>query len=752
MDLNAKWIMPSRTLEGETAPVYRKRFASGPVKKAILRVTALGVYRAELNGKRVGDFILAPGFTAYRSRLQVQEYDVTDLIASDNELSITVGKGWYHSWFLMKLWAVPEWRKELMNRPLAAIAELSITDENGCETVVPTDESWEWGESAVRASSLYGGEVYDATWTPVFQPVSVYGETEKRFTDASGRIAVCKRPSDALIKQEGPYVREQERIEPVAVFTTPKGETVLDFGQNLAGTLAVTVNAKAGETVDVSFGEVLDADGNFFNANYRDAECRYHYVCRDGDQTFQPEFTFYGFRYVRVNEFPGGAADALEPPVKTLKRAFISVVLHSDMKQTGRIETSDKTLNRLFQNSVWSQKGNFIDIPTDCPQRDERAGWTGDAQVFAKTACLHFDTEQFFKKWLADLKADQTDDGFMPSVIPDVRYRRFSSPAWGDAATIVPWEVYLAYGDKDVLEAQFDSMKKWVDFITKDTLVPDLWIDELKEGERHYGDWVALDAPAGSYKGSTRDAFIGSAFYARSTELVVKAGKIIGKDVSAYEALYDRIVKKFRETFTDYRTQTECILAAHFRLANDPQKAADQLAEMVEASGMKLITGFIGTPYILHVLSDYGHADLAWSLLLRKEYPSWLYQVTKGATTVWEHLDGIKPDGTMWSTDMNSFNHYAYGSVMDWVYTKAAGIQTVEEAPGYGKVRIAPQPDERLGWLDVSLDTRHGKVRSAWKKEDNAWRFEITVPVEAELVIAGEKRTVPPGTYTFARN
>ena len=412
------------------------------------------------------------------------------------------------------------------------------------------------------------------------------------------------------------------------------------------------------------------------------------------------------------------------------------------MKRTGRLICSNQHLNRLFDNIIWGQKGNFVDVPTDCPQRDERLGWTGDAQVFARTACLNYDAEKFFTKWLADMAADQHEDGYVGHVIPDLLQAPAASAAWGDAAAICPWEVYRAYGNPAILENQFECMHKWVDYITAATTTPNLWT-----GGTHYGDWLGLDAPSGSYKGSSDETFIASAFYARSTALVIKAGKALGRDVSAYETLYSDIVAAFRKTYPEYKTQTECVLAAHFRLAPDCQAAADRLARMVKECGMKLQTGFVGTPYLLHVLSDYGYTDLAYSLLLREQYPSWLYPVTKGATTIWEHWDGIMEDGGFWSADMNSYNHYAYGAVADWVYGVAAGITPA--APGYEKARIAPIPDKRLGWLKASLHTRHGLIRSQWKQQDGMWRYEITTPVEAEIVIDGKIRQVSAGTYYF---
>ena len=414
------------------------------------------------------------------------------------------------------------------------------------------------------------------------------------------------------------------------------------------------------------------------------------------------------------------------------------------MKRTGFLSSSNTLLNQLFSNIIWGQKGNFLDVPTDCPQRDERLGWTGDAQVFVRTACLNYDAEKFFTKWLADLASDQHDDGYVGHVIPDLLQNPHASSAWGDAAAICPWQVYLAFGNKQILKNQYQSMKKWIDYITSTTTTKYLWT-----GGTHYGDWLGLDAPSGSYKGSSNEDFIASAFYAYSTSLVIQAGTVLGEDVSELSTLYENIVNTFQKTWPTYHTQTECVLAAHFKLAKDCQAAADQLADMVRACDTKLQTGFVGTPYLLHVLSDYGHTDLAWDLLLRTKYPSWLYPVTKGATTIWEHWDGIMEDGSFWSKDMNSYNHYAYGSVADWVYGVAAGILPRKDAPGYAKVTIAPHPDKRLDWLRAELDTRHGHISSFWTKEDDSWRYEITVPVEADIVIDGVCHSVRAGSYCF---
>lgn len=719
MEWKGKWIGPAQSM-GDVCPVFVREFNKGDfpgkeIKSVQLQVTALGVYEAQLNGKRVGDYVLAPGWTSYETRHQYQCYDITELVEDRNRLEITVGKGWYRS--PVPGWITEEGKAQRAAIPAGLIAEIKITFTDTTTAVIPTDETWQAAESRIRFSEIYDGEVYDASFeVSDYQPV-----------------VLLERTTDNLIPQQGEKITEHEYVKAARCFTAPNGEVVVDFGQEVTGYIQFTVDAKAGEKVEISHGEVLDKDGNFYNANYRSAKSKIYYTCCDGVQTYKPKMTFFGFRYIRLDQFPGTpCADQ-----------FYAVAVHSDMKRTGRLRSSNPLLNQLFSNIIWGQKGNFLDVPTDCPQRDERMGWTGDAQAFVKTASYNFDVDRFFTKWLADMAADQRPDGSIGHVVPTL-YVGSGSAAWDDAAAICPWQIYLTYGDKEILRQQFDCMKKYIGFITNSTKDPYLWT-----GGEHYEDWLGLDAPVGSYKGSSRADFIASAFYAYSTSLVVKAGRVLGEDVSEYERLYQGIVDTFRKTFTDYRTQTEHVLAVHFGLAEEPQKTADALAEMIKACGSKLQTGFVGTPYLLHVLSSYGHTELAYTLLLRTEYPSWLYPVTKGATTVWEHWDGIMENGDFWSTDMNSFNHYAYGAVADWVYEAAAGIQTVEDAPGFARVKIAPQPDSRLDWLEASIETRKGTARSLWKQEEGRIRYEITTPSPAEIVIAGKTMEVEAGDYIF---
>lgn len=720
MDWTAKWITPQREY-GDVIPNFSKKFQiMDEIEKATLFVTALGTYEVLVNGQRVSDYVLAPGWTTYKSRLQYQEYDVTDLLQSKNDWNILVGKGWYRSNMSGRM------LDELKAQPPAVKGELMIRYKTGREEWIVTDETWQVSESEIRFSEIYDGEICDARVTPLND------EGVKLFDG----------PDQTLIPQEGEKILEHERLEVADIITTPKGEVVLDFGQEITGYVEVTVEAKAGETVRLSHGEVLDKDGNFYNENYRTAKAQFHYICRDGVQTYHPRLTFYGFRYVRVEDFPGGIS-------KVKPENFKAIAVYSDIKRTGYLSSSNSLLNKFFDNVIWGQKGNFLDIPTDCPQRNERLGWTGDAQVFIRAAAYNFDVQKFFHKWLGCLRADQLEDGYVGQMIPDTWQMECSAAGWGDAAIICPWELYRAYGDMEILKVSFPSMKKRIDYITRETKDEYLWT-----GGRQLADWLALDGEgeaAGKDKrqGGSRDDFVASAFYAYSTGLVVKIGKLLGEDVSEYENLYGNIVAKFQKVYDTYKTQTECVLAVHFGLTEHPKETVNQLAEMIRENGGALTTGFLGTPYLLHVLSDYGYSELAYDLLLREEYPSWLFSVKQGATTVWEHWDSLKEDGTFWEPSMNSFNHYAYGAVTDWVYGVAAGIQPTEEHPGYEKVRIAPIPTEKLDWLEARLDTRYGLVRSIWKKEKNFWRYEITTPVEAEIVIDGEKKQVTPGTYYF---
>ena len=713
-----KWIKSGKTAE---CPLFRKKFAiEKEVKKATLQITAAGVYEAMLNGTRVGDFFLAPGWTTYRFRHQVQEYDVTALLQAENKLEVLVGSGWFNGAIA---WACKS------EHPVMLLAELQIEYTDGTTETIYTDGSWQTAESAVREADIYHGEVFDATFCD----------------NAPVAAAECDYPKTQLIPQEGEKICLQEQLKPVRRFTTPKGETVLDFGQEISGIVRIETDAPRGTCITLRCAEMLDRDGNFYIDNYRDARSTMQLICAGGKTVWQPQLTFYGFRYICVEGWPG----EVQP------QAFTAIMACSDLKRTGTLTSGVQKLNRLFENIHWGQRDNFVDVPTDCPQRDERLGWTGDAQVFINAACYQYDTKRFYTKWLNDVKVDQRKDGSVPRVVPAVLDRPTedgvcSSTAWGDAATICPWQLYRHYGDKALLASHFDMMKRWVDYMTAQTDTPYLWTGyEQKKDRYHFGDWLGLDAADGSYTGSSDKDFIASAYYAYSTELVCKAGCALGADVTAYETLYRNIVATFREKYSECHTQTECALAVYFNLAVHKQAVADQLAQMVQQNGNRLTTGFVGTPYLLYALSQNGHADVAYALLLQEDFPSWLYAVNHGATTIWEHWDGRRADGTFWSEKMNSFNHYAYGAVAGWVFEEAAGITPLETAPGFAQVRVAPKPDARLGWLRAELDTPHGKIVSAWFAEDDRVRYEITVPVAAEIEINGVTQQVTAGTYLF---
>lgn len=725
----SQWIQGGTDAD-RPLPVFRKRFEAPAEGKLFLEITALGVYEAMLNGKRVGDFVMAPGWTHYPRRVQVQRYDLSGMLKARNELVVRLGRGWYGS----KLMVTPHDGRV----PLALRAILVLEDDKGERPVMGTDASWEWAEGETLSSSLYGGESVDCRrrlrgWKPV---------------------SIVKYPGVRLVPQDGPEVLEQDRLRPVKLLTTPKGERVLDFGQNLTGYVEIEVDGKSGQELLLHHAEILDPEGNFYTENLRKAEAVYHAILKSGKQVLKPRFTFYGFRYIRLTKWEGEASPD----------QFCAVVIHSQMERTGRFVSGNALVNQLYHNAVWGQKGNFVDVPTDCPQRDERMGWTGDAQAFIRAACYNYDALSFYRKWLRDLELCQYPGGGVPHFIPSqmTEQARLSkttgceenSAAWADAACICPWQLYLAYGEKAVLKEQFGSMKAWVDCIRRTGENEALW-----DSGFHFGDWLAQDAPnaaEGGCGGGTDKHLIATAMYANSTDLLVRAGKVLGKDMRPYEELHGRIVKAFQKRFMpggkfELPTQTACVLALEFGLSKKPEETLNTLIELIRAAGNKLQTGFVGTPYLLHVLTRHGHARLAYDLLLQEEAPSWLHSVLHGATTMWERWDGIRADGSLNTPSMNSFNHYAFGAVADWLYGKAAGIEPIEEAPGYQQVRIAPIPDQRLGFVQAELKTRHGVIRSAWAFTPGGLRYEITVPegVRAFIQLHHHEGWYGPGVWHF---
>ncbi|MBQ8229529.1 MAG: family 78 glycoside hydrolase catalytic domain [Clostridia bacterium] len=708
-----EWIECALATERDTVVVYKKSFSlRKKVAKAELFITACGVYCAILNGKRISE-PLAPGFDSYPYRMPYQKYDVTDCLGKENTIRVSVGRGWYGWW---------HWDSRICenskNRRMKACFFIEYQD--GTQAIVPSDDSWTACLGQCERSDIYDGEAYNAT-------LSDREETNARAveTDLDG----------LLILSDGEKVCEHERLKPVSSFLTPKGEFVIDFGQNLTGYIEFSITAKANEALEISHAEILDGDGNFYTENYRSAKAKIYYICKDGKQEYKPQHTFFGFRYIRLDKKP-----------ETVKAEdFTAIVVHSDIKRTGYIQTSNSILNRFFENVIWGQKDNFLDVPTDCPQRDERQGWTGDAQVFCRAATYNFDCEKFFARWLRMLRLEQTAHGFVPTIVPDTSNQAVLSAGWGDAATVCPWQVYQTYGNAAILREQFQSMQAHVRCIGTRSKKPYLWF-----GNWHFGDWLGLDAPEGSYTGSSDKDFIASAFYAYSTSLVIKAGEVLGENVDEYKTLYAKIRQTFLSTFPQPKTQTECALALYFGLTDDKEKTAKRLVDLIKNCGNHLQTGFIGTPYLLHALSENGYTEVAYELLLREEYPSWLYSVKQGATTVWEHWDGKNEQGEFWSADMNSFNHYAYGAAVDWLYSVAGGI-TPEKA-GFEKIRIAPKPSKTLDWLQVRLDTRKGKVAVKWQNKDGKTVYEIETPTDTSIVIGSKSYEVKKGCYIFEEN
>jgi alpha-L-rhamnosidase len=719
----AEWIEPGFVEDTVMRPgqLMRKEFTvPGKVARATVYITAHGMYEASLNGLRIGDAFLTPGWTTYNKRLQYQAYDVTGLIRNgNNAIGVMLGNGWYRG--------IIGFRNNLnfYGHDIALLCQVDITYRDGTTESIITDRSWKSSTGAVRYSEIYNGEEYDAR-------LEKKGWTLPGYDDSDwDNVRVTGYSKDVLIPTENEPVKKQESLMPVNIFTTPAGDHVIDFGQNLVGWIQMRVNGNAGDKIILSHAEVLDKDGNFYTANLRSAKARDIYILKGGEEEFyEPHFTWHGFRYLKVEGYPG----EIKP------ENFKAVVLHSAMKRTGSFITSDSMVNQLQHNIRWGQKGNFLDVPTDCPQRDERLGWTGDAQAFSRTAAFNMNVNSFFAKWLKDLAAEQVE-GKVPHVIPNVLGPgAVNSSGWADAATIVPWNMYLAYGDRRLLEQQYGSMRSYVESIRR-VAVNDLWNTGF-----HYGDWLFYrpDDDNSGMAAVTDKYLIAQCFYANSVQLLIKAANVLGRTDDACS--YGRLLKQIKAAFMNEYvtpggrlvsgTQTAYVLALRFNMLPEEMRdqAAARLAANIRSYG-HLTTGFLGTPYLCHVLSDFGYTDLAYDLLLRKKYPSWLYPVTMGATTIWERWDGQKPDGTFQTPGMNSFNHYAYGAIGDWMYRVMAGLDTFEDGPGYKHSMIRPNIDGRFSFVSASLDTYYGMLSSSWKIQGTTLIMEVEIPANTTSTV-----------------
>ena len=723
-DWKAKWI-EAGFAEDATRPaiLFRNQFSiNKKITSATLYITAHGMYEVQLNGNKVGDAYLTPGWTSYNKRLQYQVYDVTNMLSNgNNAIGATVGNGWYRGYLA---W---EDNKNIYGNKLGLLAQLNITYSNGTSETIVTDEKWKSATGAIKSVEIYHGETYDAR-------EEKSGWSKAGFNDAGWKGV--NLPTVAfynLVATENEPVKKHETFKAIKLITTPAGEKVLDFGQNLVGWVVVNASGNAGDKIVIKHAEVLDKAGNFYTENLRAAKATATYILKGGaPESFEPHFTFYGFRYIKIENYPG----EIKP------ENFTAVALYSDMKPTGTFTSSNALINQLQHNIQWGQRGNFLDVPTDCPQRDERLGWTGDAQAFSRTATFNFGVNNFFLKWMKDVAADQGADGKIPFVVPNVLGPGAGgSTGWADVATIIPWNIYLAYGDKRILENQYPSMKAWVKYMT-DSSKNDLWNHGF-----HFGDWLfyrPFDDNDG--RSAVTDKYlIAQCFYANSVQLLINTAKVLNN--TADEAMYTALLKKVKDAFLrEYLTpngrlvsgtQTAYVLALNFDMLpeNLRAQAAERLAENVKSYDNHLTTGFLGTPYLCHVLTRFGYTDIAFKLLLQEDYPSWLYPVKMGATTIWERWDGQKPDSSFQTPGMNSFNHYAYGAIGDWMYRKLVGLDTYEDGVGYKHIKIQPHIGGGFTNASASLQTYYGTVSSGWKIENDKLLMDIEIPANTTATV-----------------
>ncbi len=705
----------------EKANVFavEKKFTAHTGEKATLRATALGLYFAELNGVRVGDRYLTPGWTSYNKMLQVQEYDVSAMLKDgENVLTLTVGEGWFCSGVT---W---EKKRDLYGEQSAVCADLILSDK-----IISTDESWTARESVIRESGIYDGETQD--FTAVLKP-----------------LTVCEIAFDqsVLVAQISEPVRNIERLTVKEVIHTPAGELVYDFGQNMAGVVEIKTLENFAGTLTLQFAEIL-VNGNFYTDNLRSAKATDTFAVK-GERTLSPEFTFHGFRYMKLT--------GTELP----KKNVTAIVRHTDMKRTGHVRTNNARFNRLMDNVVWGQRGNFVDIPTDCPQRDERLGWTGDINAFCTTAAYNYDIRAFMKKWLADVRNDQAENGEIPHVIPDCLCGagdRSTAALWSDAIVMIPWKLYRMYGDISFLADNYAAMQKYMKAYEKNVE------NGLVVRGFNYGDWLAQDGEKfkQSINGRTESVFLASAFYLECLRIVSETAKLLGdKAEQEYLAKYQKTLDRIRAEYITPNgrvavdTMTAQALALCFGIVPEGNKkhSAQVLSENARAHSYKVTTGFAGTPYLLFALADNGYIETAFKILLNSSFPGWLYEVDMGATTIWERWDSLLPDGTPNPDGMNSYNHYAYGSVMEFVYRRIAGIDPLEA--GFQKVRVAPVSYVAFPEFRAEYESVRGKIVSNYEQREGKIIYEIELPdgVEGEIVLPNEAPVnVCGGKHIFER-
>ncbi|MBQ7209232.1 MAG: family 78 glycoside hydrolase catalytic domain [Lentisphaeria bacterium] len=724
-DWKARWIYLAGANGScsSPCPYFRREFElrKKPVR-AVLYVTARGLFEARINGERVGFDHFVPGWTDFRQQIQYISYDVTSLLKRGrNAAGAVLGDGWYCGYLSGR-------KRNTYGECPELLFQLEIRYADGSCDMILSGRDWKCATGPILSSDIYDGEEYDAR-------LEMPGWDRPGFDDAKWAKAACGEAaskSPALVRKCCPPVRRIMELAPVRILNPQKDIYIWDFGQNIAGRVRVRVKGYPGRLYSFHFGEMLNPDGTLYNLNYRSAKSTDYYTCRgpvDGFEEWEPLFTFHGFRYLQINgfQYSGAKPEDIEA---------VAVVMHSDLEVTGSFSCGAEKVNQLYSNVCWGQRGNFFEVPTDCPQRDERLGWTGDADVFAATAAFNMDVAAFFRKWLRDLREAQRADGAVPCVAPNLFDICWGAAAWADAAVRVPWIVYLRYGDAAILEECFDAMKKWVDY-QKNTS------RNLIRPKTAYGDWLALSAV------ETPSSLIGTAFFAETARIVGEAARVLGRreDAASYARLANRVKKTFRREFVGadgllkIRSQTSCVLALEFDLleAADISKNADLLVKLIRENGGRLATGFVGTAWLNSALSKSNHAETACDLLLQEEYPSWLFSVNQGATTIWERWNSYTVKEGFGRVSMNSFNHYAYGAVAEWMTSCVGGIRFADDGPGGKILLFAAEPDRRLGHAECGLKTPYGEVRSAWEFTSGSWIWRIAAPCNTRI------RVVLPG-------
>jgi alpha-L-rhamnosidase len=698
-----------------------------------MRATALGVFEVDINGRAIGAAVLSPGWSSYEWRVRYTEYDVTESLQAENEWEIRLGPGWYAGRLAWGGW------KQLYGSTPAAGADLEIIYEDGHLQIVRTDEDWEWAPSTSVFADLYDGQTIDARLAADWSPVDVRPPAA---TDFEPYI--------------GPPIERQEMIAPRRVWRSPAGALLVDFGQNLVGWTLLRATGPRGAEVVIRHAEELE-HGELALRPLRSARATERYILSGGDDEFEPTFTFHGFRYAEITGWTGDDAE--------LRERLMAVVIGSRLRRTGEFRSSHNLLNRFHENVVWGMRGNFVDVPTDCPQRDERLGWTGDIAVFAPTAVFLFDVQDFLSDWMRDLQLEtEHAKGVVPHVVPDPLKRTHDSQGnpvlgsptptavWGDAAAWVPWAMYQHDGDLRRLATHFPVMR-----LHAETVAHVLDADGLWSAGFQYGDWLDPAAPADDPGAATTPkTVVATAAIHRTFGILRQASAALG-DVAA-EARYAQLAARVRAAFRRHflrdgrlqrETTTGYTLAIVFGLLDEGEETAAagaRLADLVRDNGYRIATGFAGTPYVTDALATTGHADEAYRLLLETDCPSWLYPVTMGATTVWERWDSKLPDGTVNPGEMTSFNHYALGSVADWMHRWVGGIAPAE--PGYRRVFVAPVPGPGLNWCETKLDSPVGKISVKWSVADGELRVTADIPVPGVLRLPGRSdEGVPAGRH-----